>query len=77
MEGEGKVQVELVTRYGGDGEAGFGDILQVRAHVGEVLYGRHAGRSNAPVRAGQLIIVRFAGRYLSNYAMRNAMRLVI
>lgn len=62
MKSEGEVQIELVVRYGGDGEAGFGDVLQVRAHVGEVLYGRHAGLSCAPVRAGQRLIARFAGR---------------
>lgn len=43
VEGEGKVEVELVVGNGRQTEASFGDILKMGAGVGDVLDGWHDG----------------------------------
>ena len=41
VEGEGEMEIEFVVGDGSQAEAGFGDVLEVGAGVGDVLNGRH------------------------------------
>lgn len=43
VQGEGEVEVELAVFHGGYAQAGFGGVLEVRAHVCDVEDGGHRG----------------------------------